>query len=138
MNHEKPELSRKNAYYIPKHRYYELKHFCLQYPDWKRTYSQLSEQVRPSSHLLTDSVQKSLYSDRTPEVAIELENCRHKILLVENASRAADVAIGDYILKGVTEGLSYDCLAAMYEIPCGKDMYYDRYRKFFWYLSLTQ
>lgn len=138
MNHEKPELSKKNAYYIPKHRYYELKHFCLQYPEWKRTYSRLSELVRPSSHLMTDGVPRSLYSDRTPEVAIELESCRHKILLVENASRAADLAIGDYILKGVTEGLSYDCLVATYEIPCGKDMYYDRYRKFFWYLSLTQ
>lgn len=29
------ELSEKNPYYISKHRYYELKHFCLQYPEWK-------------------------------------------------------------------------------------------------------
>lgn len=26
------ELSEKNPYWIEKHRYYELKHFCLQYP----------------------------------------------------------------------------------------------------------
>ncbi len=32
------ELSPKNKYYIDKHRYYELKHFCLQYPEWKQTY----------------------------------------------------------------------------------------------------
>lgn len=31
MRHEKPELSLKNPYYLPRHRYYELKHFCLQY-----------------------------------------------------------------------------------------------------------
>ncbi len=136
MNHEKPELSRKNAYYIPKHRYYELKHFCLQYPEWKKRYRKLSEDTRPSSPLLSNV--SSSYFDKTSEIAIELENCRHKILLVENASRAADVAIGDYILKGVTEGLSYDCLSTLYGIPCGREMYYDRYRKFFWYLSLTQ
>lgn len=27
-----PELSEKNPYWIERHRYYELKHFCLQYP----------------------------------------------------------------------------------------------------------
>ena len=31
----KSELSAKNQYYIPKHRYYELRHFCLQYPEWR-------------------------------------------------------------------------------------------------------
>lgn len=35
------ELSRKNPYWIEKHRYYELKHFCLQYPIWKQSYSSL-------------------------------------------------------------------------------------------------
>lgn len=29
------EISKKNPHYISKHRYYELKHFCLQYPEWK-------------------------------------------------------------------------------------------------------
>lgn len=33
-----PELSKKNTYWIEKHRYYELKHFCLQYPIWKEAY----------------------------------------------------------------------------------------------------
>jgi len=40
-----------------------------------------------------------------------------------------------YILKAVTEGLSYTYLRTRMDIPCGKDMYYDRYRKFFWLLS---
>ena len=30
----RPELSKKNKYWIPKHRYYELKHFVMQYPQW--------------------------------------------------------------------------------------------------------
>lgn len=32
----RPELSKNNKYYISKQRYYELKHFCLQYGDWAR------------------------------------------------------------------------------------------------------
>ena len=34
----RPELSYRNTWFVPKHRYYELKHFCLQYPDWKKRY----------------------------------------------------------------------------------------------------
>lgn len=34
----RPELSEKNKYWLEKHRYYELKHFCLQYPLWKQAY----------------------------------------------------------------------------------------------------
>lgn len=36
MKRERAQLSAKNPCHIPKHRYYELKHFCLQYPDWKK------------------------------------------------------------------------------------------------------
>lgn len=32
---ERAELSRKNPYWIPRHRYYELKHFCLQFRDYQ-------------------------------------------------------------------------------------------------------
>ena len=35
------ELSKKNKYWIERHRYYELKHFCLQYPIWKKAYAAL-------------------------------------------------------------------------------------------------
>ena len=37
----RPELSTRSRYWIEKHRYYELKHFCLQYPIWKKARSAL-------------------------------------------------------------------------------------------------
>lgn len=37
----KSELSKRNPYWIEKHRYYELRHFCLQYPIWKSSYNSL-------------------------------------------------------------------------------------------------
>ena len=30
----RPEVSKSNEYWIPRDRYYELEHFCLQYPSW--------------------------------------------------------------------------------------------------------
>ena len=39
----RPEVSRKNRYWISKHRHYELKHFCLQYSEWKKTYTYLED-----------------------------------------------------------------------------------------------
>ena len=36
MKGERAKLSRRNPYYIPAERYYELKHFCRQYYDWKK------------------------------------------------------------------------------------------------------
>ena len=34
MTDIRPEISKKNKYWISRHRYYELKHFCMQYREW--------------------------------------------------------------------------------------------------------
>lgn len=39
-----------------------------------------------------------------------------------------------YILRCVTSGISYDKMVAS-GIPCSRDYFYDRYRKFFWILD---
>ena len=38
----RPEVSVKNKYWISRHRYYELKHFCLQYGEWKQAYNSIT------------------------------------------------------------------------------------------------
>lgn len=43
------EISEKNKYWIDKHRHYELKHFCLQYPEWKRAYTEFADVSVPLS-----------------------------------------------------------------------------------------
>lgn len=35
------EVSKKNVYWIERHRYYKLKHFCFQYPLWKKAYAEI-------------------------------------------------------------------------------------------------
>jgi hypothetical protein len=55
--------------------------------------------------------------------------------LVEQTALAADSELATYILKGVTEELSFNMLKSKLDIPCSKDTYYDRYRRFFWLLD---
>lgn len=47
----RPEVSVKNKYWIDKHRHYELKHFCLQYPRWKKLYIYLDNKTTISQKL---------------------------------------------------------------------------------------
>ena len=128
------EISDKNKYYIDKHRHYELKHFCLQYPEWKKLYLELNN---PSISLSSFDRMPTgnLPGDPTAKRAVVKAYYASKIELIEKAAKEADKYLYEYIIKGVTEGLSYTYLKSRLEIPCGKDMYYDRYRRFFWLLS---
>lgn len=133
----RPELSIKNKYHIDKHRHYELKHFCLQYPDWKRAYTELGGAALPiaSTEYLPSS---NLPGDPTARRALAKAQLTERIELIESIAREADKYLWKYILKAVTENLSYTYLKTKLNIPCGKDMYYDRYRKFFWLLSAAR
>ena len=130
----RPELSVKNKYYIDKHRHYQLKHFCLQYPNWKRTYAELD-----GNSISLSSVDKmpnsNLPGDPTAKRAITKVRLVERIDMIEKAAKEADRQLHNYILKAVTENLSYTYLKTKLDIPCGKDMYYDRYRRFFWLLN---
>lgn len=133
----RPEISTKSKYYIDKHRHYELKHFCLQYPIWKRTYAALLDLSITSSYM-TGMPSGGGLSDTTAKSAIRRTYYADKIKLVEETAKEADPYLYEYILKAVTEGLSYTYLRTILEIPCGRDMFYDRYRKFFWLLSTAR
>lgn len=130
----RPELSIRNKYHIDKHRHYELKHFCLQYPEWKRAYSEFDDEGMPLS-MIERVPTSNLPGDPTAKRAMMKTRYSEKMKLVEKAAMEADQYLCDYILKAVTENLSYTYLKSKLDIPCGKDMYYDRYRRFFWILN---
>lgn len=128
------EISQKNKYWIDKHRHYELKHFCLQYPMWKKAYKEFSD-ISVSLSTIENVPTSNMPGDPTAKRAIMKAYYAEKMDLIEKVAREADKYLYEYILKAVTENLSYTYLKSKLEIPCGKDLYYDRYRKFFWLLS---
>lgn len=130
MNEQRSVLSPKNKYWIPKHRYLELKNFCLQYPEWKLalnsiTVLQAHSQIFSSGNFL----------DPTQAICLKRNDYAQKISMIEDAAKEADYAISKWIIKGVTGSYSYDYLKYQLELPASRDLYYDRYRKFFWILD---
>lgn len=130
----RPEISEKSKYYINKHRHYELKHFCLQYPLWKQEYAALdSPSIRSTSNEYRPS--SNIPGDPTGTFVVKKEYYSERINLIEKAAKESDAFLYKYILRAVTEELSFTYLKLKLGIPCGRDMYYDRYRKFFWLLN---
>ena len=130
----RPEVSSKNKYRIDKHRHYELKHFCLQYPEWKKAYAEFGNPDMPLSTI--ERVPTSnIPGDPTAKRAMLKARFSERIELIEKIAMEADKCLHNYILKAVTEDLSYTYLKTRLEIPCSRDTYYDRYRRFFWLLS---
>jgi hypothetical protein len=130
----RPELSEKNRYWIEKHRYYELKHFCLQYPIWKKAYAAL-DGLSKKPYDLTMFSKTNMHGDPTAKCAEARSFYFERMGMVEQTAMATDPGLSGYILKAVTEGISYDHLKAGFEIPCCKDVYYELYRRFFWLLN---
>lgn len=128
----KSELSKKNPYWVEKHRYYELKHFCLQYPEWKREYVSYTGY---SIHVLGTSGQTSDISDPTYRCVESRNSYFKKMELVEQTAIRADGDLYSYILTAVTEDRSYNYLLSVMGIPSCRDVYYTAYRRFFWLLD---
>lgn len=91
---------------ITKHRLYELKYFCLQYGQWRRALrGRITDEARADYE----------------------EKCR----IVEETAQEAGGEIARWILEAVTKNdVTYNTLRAR-GIPCGKDYFYERRRKFY-------
>lgn len=130
----RPEISKKNDYYISKERHYELKHFCLQYNEWHRALLSL-ETLNFGGNIPEFITSKHYKSSSVERIVIAREYYRNKMALIEKCAKLADEEISEFLLMGVTKDIPCSSLIAKYDMPCGKDKYYKAYRKFFWYLS---
>lgn len=129
------EISQGNPYWLSKHRFYEVYHFALQYTEWKDRYLSLEDSSQAIRYD-RERVQTSPSADGLENVAIERSELQQKIKMVEETAREADPDLYRWILKAVTtEEASFDYLKSCMNIPCERDMFYDRRRKFYWLLS---
>lgn len=130
----RPETSKKNEYYIPKHRYYELKHFVTQYRDFlkmRMNYQYGYQNPTPTDYIYVSRTNE--YSDPTGDTALVIEKLTGYIDQISSVAEEVDPIIGPIILRNVVNGESYETSSK--DIPCCKDSYYKLYRKFFYLLS---
>ena len=85
----RPSISEKNKYYIDKHRYYELKHFCLQYPLWKKAHADCLNSEIPMA-LIDGAKQADGVYDPTSARALTRAHYSQRMELVERVARDAD------------------------------------------------
>ena len=127
----RPELSKKSKYYISKHRYYELKHFVQQYPEWVDEIKFIDSMVRASK----DGIKLNNIPDPVGKAVERRVQYTKNIYICDEVAKETDPVLGEYILRSIIAGDSYSKIKARLGIPCSKDMYYDRYHKFFWLLD---
>ena len=130
----RPELSKRSPYWIERHRYYELKHFCLQYPIWKKLAAAFDGRTPPPSTVL-ERVRASVLHDPTAEAAEARIFFLDRMELVERVAKLSDKDHWDRLLYGITQGIPYDVMHAKMPLGLTRDEYYERYRKFFWILD---
>lgn len=88
-----PELSPKSRYWIDRHRYYELKHFCLQYPLWIRARASLDGLSRRALRLTPPSP-TGLVQSPTSRCAEQRLWYTERIAMVEESAAEADPLAG--------------------------------------------
>lgn len=123
-----------SEYNISSHRFMELYHFCLQYNEWKDELKYKCSSVK--SIEITDMLTAHSGSDQTQDLAMRRAELSKRCELIEQTAIEADAELYPYILKAVTnEGVSYNYLKMVCGIPCSRNTYYSRRKKFYWLLS---
>ena len=121
-------------YKISKHRFAELYHFCLQYPEWVDELKYKTDNV--ASPVITDMPSSHDTNSGVESLALRRKQLEEKCRLIEQTAIETDAEIYQYILRAVTtEHISYNYLRTVMGIPCGKNYYYDRRRRFYYLLS---
>ena len=127
------ELNQKK-YGISKYRFRELYYLCLQYNEWKDELKYKNNTVQ--SIQITDSPSSGGNGNATESLAFRRTALQEKCKIIEETAKEAAPDIYQYIMKAVTnDWVTYIYLKNVMEMPCGKDKYYERRRKFYWLLS---
>lgn len=120
-------------YGISKNRYAELKAFCLQYEEKKSKIS------RGIGAMCYDGMPKSNYKENSLETkAIRNVMYQEDCEMIEQAAIATSAEIYQYIIKSVTNDLSYRFIEydeKLGRIPVGKTEFYAMRRLFYYYLD---
>ena len=122
-------------YEINKHRFLELRYHCLQYTDWRRELTGMTDTVRSIEYSKEGKGSPSQGS-ATEHLAIRRTELEEKCKVIEQTAIEADPELYPWILEGVTQDYAtYSYLRDAKKMPCGKNMYYERRRRFYWLLS---
>lgn len=121
-------------YGISKHKFLQVYHFCMQYNEWKDELAYKTDTVKGIQ--LSDMPKGTGHGNATEDLAIRRALLCRNVELVEQTCMEADGELYQWLLKAVTnEGVGYTYLWEHMNIPCSRNTYYNRRRKFYWLMS---
>ena len=109
----------KSKYELSKHRYYELKHFCLQYPEWEKLYFDADGWQTEASKPVSDTTSRD--GIKRADLATRMDMIRD---ICKSVCGEYSEMVFQYVIFGSKPKLTSNQL----------DFWY-YYRKFFWELS---
>lgn len=119
---------------ITKHAFYQAYHFALRYNEFKDIIKYKTDTV--GSQKMDGMPRGNGAGDATQNLAMVRQQAVKNCEMIEKTAIEADADICQYILKSVTEeGVTFKYLKTVMDMPCEKDMFYDRRRKFYFLLS---
>ena len=108
-----------SEYVLSKHRFYELKHFCLQYPEWVKAYNDADGYSNEAGKNEGDTTSKD---------GMTRAELGKNIRLVRKACRDTGYTRWRVLLAYITGDLKVPC-------PGENELFFFYYRKFFYILS---
>lgn len=141
MKHWLP--TKNSKYFMPKEEFLTALHYALRYASLRDQYDNLCADTSKGIRYDLDKVQISPTGDEVEKLAIRRAELKNKIDKIEKAIELAEdnEILREYLKKGVCFGLTYKQLQHIEDvngnkgIPCGKDLYYEHRRRFYWELS---
>ncbi|MBQ1208727.1 MAG: hypothetical protein IIX65_09370 [Lachnospiraceae bacterium] len=119
---------------ISAHEFYMAMHFAYQYHEWKKELTGLTDTSKAIQY--SDMPKGSLNPDPTGDLVERREHLVRNIDIVESCARKADPELYEWLMLGVTnDGINYESLRTLKCIPCSRNTYYERRRKFYYLLS---
>ncbi len=126
LNKKKYDLSKKKFLYVLR--------FAYMYPEWKR---ELKEETYGLSSVQIDGMPKGNKGiNQVQEISIKRKELEERCKLIEQTAISVAPDFYQELIFGATnEGITYAYLNSRFKIPCGRNLYYERRRKFYYELS---
>lgn len=134
---DKVNVGKKSKWSLSRHEFMTVYHYALQYSEWHDRLNALTDSV---GTVASDGQPHGNYAGNpTEKLGIKRADLDEKINTVESTVKEA---VADceymypYLLRAVTDSdVTFDYLRMVMDLPCGKNVFYEYRRKFYYLLS---
>lgn len=128
------QISKESKYYLSKEAFLQALYFAYRYQEFKDILEEMGDGSKALSY--DGQPRGSLAGSSLEDLAIKRAKISAKIDLIESSCREADPELYFWLIKGVTsDTVGYNYLRCQLHMPCGRNQYYERRRKFYYILS---